>query len=218
MRIARPDVYFDPAGDGPATVELVIAPPPAASEMPGWNDALNAEVRQNVEAAHRSMRANGMTFLGAVAVKNASFLQRAKSYEDRRQIVPKIAAINREVRVVMLRTYRAFHGLYRAALDAWRTGDREVVFPHGTWWMADFHGAAVAVAVPTVVLAGGALELETVAGWPARRGFVPRRNDAEAGAWCVLAFVVLCVAGPSVSARSAWEGRGNVPVPSRADR
>jgi REP element-mobilizing transposase RayT len=170
LRIARPDVYFDPAGDSPATVELVIAPPPAASEMPAWNDALNAEVRLNVEAAHRSMRANGMTFLGAAAVKNASFLQRAKSYEDRRQIVPKIAAINREVRVVMLRTYRAFHGLYRAALDAWRTGDREVVFPHGTWWMADFHGAAVAVTVPTVVLAGDALELEEEAGGGPRGG------------------------------------------------
>jgi REP element-mobilizing transposase RayT len=153
MRVARPDVYFDPAGGCPATVELTIVPPPAASEMPNWKEALNAAVRENVEAAHRSMRANGMTFLGAATVKNASFLQRASSYEERRETVPKIAAINREVRVVMLRTYRAFHGMYRAALDAWRAGDREVVFPQGTWWMSVFHGAAMGVAVPTVVLA-----------------------------------------------------------------
>ena len=148
IRIARPDVYFDPAGTAPASVELAIVLPPAAEGMPGWVEALRAEVRANLEAAHRSMRAHGMPFLGAATVKKGSFLTRAKSYEERRRIVPKIAAANREVRVAMLRAYRAFHGLYCAALDAWRGGNREAVFPRGTWWMTVFHRAADASAAP----------------------------------------------------------------------
>ena len=39
---------------------------------------------------------------------------------------------------------RAFRTAYRAALEAWRRGFREAQFPHGTWFMCHFHGAAAA--------------------------------------------------------------------------
>jgi hypothetical protein len=37
---------------------------------------------------------------------------------------------------------RAFRAAYRAALDGWKAGLRDVVFPAGTWLMRVLHGAA----------------------------------------------------------------------------
>jgi hypothetical protein len=36
---------------------------------------------------------------------------------------------------------QSFYLQYREALDRWRAGDHEVVFPFGTYWMRVFHGA-----------------------------------------------------------------------------
>jgi hypothetical protein len=38
---------------------------------------------------------------------------------------------------------RAFRASYRAALERWRAGIRDAVFPAGTWWMRAFHGASI---------------------------------------------------------------------------
>lgn len=32
---------------------------------------------------------------------------------------------------------------YREALERWQQGEHEVVFPYGTWWMVNVHGACV---------------------------------------------------------------------------
>jgi hypothetical protein len=45
---------------------------------------------------------------------------------------------------IAIKALKAFRSAYRAALKLWRTGTRSVQFPQGTWWMASFHGAAVA--------------------------------------------------------------------------
>ena len=45
----------------------------------------------------------------------------------------------------------AFRRTYRAALERWRAGARDAVFPAGTWWMKAFHGASVS---EVVMLAG----------------------------------------------------------------
>jgi putative transposase len=44
---------------------------------------------------------------------------------------------------ISLRSVRAFRLAYREALDKWRTGVRDVVFPHGTWLMHQLHRARV---------------------------------------------------------------------------
>jgi putative transposase len=41
---------------------------------------------------------------------------------------------------------RDFPARYRGALEGWRAGMRDVLFPFGTWWMKVFHAATVDVA------------------------------------------------------------------------
>ena len=78
-----------------------------------------------------------------------SFAKRAKSFEQRRQIVPRIAAKSMFLRQRLLEAHREFRRGYYAALEKWRAGLRSVEFPDGTWWMRVFHAAAVAAPAPS---------------------------------------------------------------------
>ena len=141
--VKRPRDYFDPKGSSDDEVELLVVPPPAALELADWDRRLAAEISALVAKAHEAVRALGWRLLGRVAVLASSFVARAKGYEIKRGVVPKIAAIHRETRRAVLQEYARFYAAYDDALSAWRAGDREAVFPPGTWWMRVHHAASV---------------------------------------------------------------------------
>ena len=141
--ISRPRDYFDPAGPSPETLELVIAPPEVSLARDDWGQRVAAAIAASVATAQRAVKANALRFLGRAAVLAASFVARAKSYEAKRGAVPKVAAVNRDVRAALLAAYRRFFGAYRAALEEWRVGNRAAVFPPGTWWLRVHHGARI---------------------------------------------------------------------------
>jgi REP element-mobilizing transposase RayT len=136
----RPEGYFAANGGAPARARLRI-------EALGFANAearVGAAIAEAVSRAQARMRAAGERFLGRAAVLGASFAKRARSLEKRRALVPGVAARRVEMRKELLEGQRAFRVAYREALERWRRGEREVVFPWGTWWMRVFHGAAVA--------------------------------------------------------------------------
>jgi hypothetical protein len=140
LRAKRPAVYFGAESRAPAELVLQVA-------ALGFENALSrveAAIAARVSRAHARMRAEGVRFLGRAAVLAASFVKRARSYERRRKLVPVIGAQRPELRRALLAARRAYLAAYREAMAAWRAGDREVVFPWGTWWMVEFHGARVA--------------------------------------------------------------------------
>jgi hypothetical protein len=56
-------------------------------------------------------------------------------------VIPTFAAKARSVREELGRVERYFRARYRQALEQWRHGLREVVFPIGTWGMVVTHRA-----------------------------------------------------------------------------
>jgi putative transposase len=46
--------------------------------------------------------------------------------------------------MMLLEAQREFRRAYFTALELWRRGARDVLFPAGTWWLRVFHGVAVA--------------------------------------------------------------------------
>jgi hypothetical protein len=144
-RIAkRPARYFNPRGKLPAEVQISVEAPPAALQVPGWARRLRDEIARRVGEARREMKALGRRFVGRAGVLATSIEERAKSREVKWAIVPRVAAVIVEARVEMLRVVREFQAAYAGALEAWKAGDRDVVFPAGTWWMGVHHGARVA--------------------------------------------------------------------------
>jgi hypothetical protein len=92
----------------------------------------------------------GLGFLGRDAVLAQSFIKRARSFEEKRAIVPRVAAKDPIARRAFLRTENAFRAAYRIALEQWRKGCRHICFPAGTWWMRVHHGVRVDInPVPT---------------------------------------------------------------------
>jgi REP element-mobilizing transposase RayT len=145
LAIRRPGKYFTNDSVFPETVTLQVAPIAARQHS-------NAELARRVAVAieHAVARARDAlvaafeTFLGREAVLGQSFQDRAESFEPKRGPIPQVRARNRTLLRAILLMYASFRATYRKALEAWRGGDRSVVFPFGTWAMGLVHGAAVA--------------------------------------------------------------------------
>jgi len=150
VRVARPDSYFREDGWCPAELRLVVEIPAVRDRAPtttrDWRERVGRMIGAKVAAAHEAMREAGRTFLGRAGVCAASFVQRAQSYEERRGVVPAFAAKVRSVRDRLRRVEQHFRRRYRAALEQWRSGERGVVFPFGTWGMRTMHAATVETA------------------------------------------------------------------------
>jgi putative transposase len=147
LRVSRPGAYFCEDGTCPEELSLVVEPPPARTGDSGpresWFERVRGLVSRKVALAHADMRALGRSFLGRDAVHAASFARRAKSYEQKRGIVPAFAAQLKSVRERLRRVEQGFRAGHRRALAEWRVGLRETVFPYGTWGMRVLHRAVV---------------------------------------------------------------------------
>jgi putative transposase len=133
-------------------LSLTLPPAVPQEDAEGFCRDVAAELEQFEAAAHREAERQGLRFLGQRRVREVSPYDRATSFEALRARNPTFA-VGREqgsawpAAAAAVRTFRAS---YRAALKRWRGGERDAVFPTGTWWMRVFHGAAVPSAVLTV--------------------------------------------------------------------
>jgi REP element-mobilizing transposase RayT len=148
--VTRPASYFRDEGICPAQLTLTVEQPQSRDGRPvgfaEWNDRVGRTIARKVAAAHETLRKAGRRFLGRAVLLAQSFIQRARSYEQRFGVVPTFAAKARSVREELGRVERYFRARYRRALEQWRVGQRQVLFPAGTWGMVVLHGAATAPA------------------------------------------------------------------------
>jgi hypothetical protein len=108
-----------------------------------WRRRLARAIAERISEAHRQVRAAGLEFMGREAVLGQSFVQRARSYEEKRVLIPRVAASDPAIRRMLLRVQRGFRAAYHAAVKAWQEGVRDTLFPYGTWWMRVHHRAEV---------------------------------------------------------------------------
>ena len=130
-----PDVFFDDDGQLPHEATLQLVRPPIYLECDTLAlDALLAdEVSKRVRRARDEMRRAGKSFLGPTMVLRQAFSARPKTPEPRRNLHPRIAGKATEQRVRALKDLVRFLNRYREAWVRWRNGDRNVVFPFGTY-------------------------------------------------------------------------------------
>ncbi|MFK7988997.1 MAG: transposase [Sandaracinaceae bacterium] len=107
---------------------------------------VRAELAGQLERAHAAVRASGRRVLGPVAARNEGPLREAVSQETAGSLNPRVKAGRgqTEARMAALTKRAVFRQDYAAALSLWCAGDRQVVFPAGTYWMRVHHGAAMA--------------------------------------------------------------------------
>jgi REP element-mobilizing transposase RayT len=145
-----PDVFFDPEGDLPESVELELTRPPIYPQLDTVRLArcLANAVEQQVRSARNALAIQGRAFLGAKAILKQDFYDIPRTREPRRNPHPRIAARHAPERVQAIRKLLAFIREYRAAWTAWRAGNPTQLFPAGTYALRIYARVACAPACP----------------------------------------------------------------------
>jgi putative transposase len=143
----RPDECFSPRNpEWIALAKLRVSLPPSISKDKAqqFRDDIELELVRLEIAAHAVIPMHKV--LGAKRATRISPEKRITSREVSGQRNPTFAVGRGNVEAAKQaeRSVRDFRTAYRKALDAWRSGDRNVVFPAGTYAMRVFHGANIA--------------------------------------------------------------------------
>ncbi len=146
IRVPFPDFYFEATNpQWPEYVEFRLEMPQMLIDHYGSLEkaqkAIEAEVKKLEREALRKAKREGRSFSGARRVLRTKHTTRARGHEDFGSRNPQFAAAgDAEAAAAAIRRIRAFNAAYDEALARWTAGDRDVCFPHGTWWMRVHHG------------------------------------------------------------------------------
>jgi putative transposase len=144
VTIARPKAFFDEKGHMPRSVEFQLTPPPGFENDAAFVERLVESLSETEESEAVNLANMGRSFMGVARVLAQSFFARPAPGEARRTLNPRVACRNKWKRIEALQRLVEFRAAYREALDAWRAGMRDVLFPPGTWLMRILHAAPCA--------------------------------------------------------------------------
>lgn len=157
IRADRPKVYLDPSNPSwPEQATLPISLPPGIEphDASAFHRQVAAEIARIEKHAQAEMRAQRRSFPNLRDLRTIAPQKRATSAEPAVDRNPTFAPGRNQVEIGRraASALKTFRSLYRRALERWRQGERDVVFPAGTWWMRVFHGAAVHPVQPGVMV------------------------------------------------------------------
>ncbi|MFT6398026.1 MAG: hypothetical protein ACJAYU_002781 [Bradymonadia bacterium] len=143
----RPDFFFSEQGPWPETIDVTFEVP-ACMEMTKseYVAAFSEALKEREWQYRRERRAQGKGLIGAAACRLVTPAERATSDEKHGRQKFSVACKDDACRVAAIARTRAFREAYFVALEEWREDVSGVVFPHGTWWVRRFAGAAVRAA------------------------------------------------------------------------
>jgi len=128
----------------PARVRLVFSAPSGFESPDAFRALLTAQVLEleNAAAADREIR--GVAVLGKARLRKQKHTDRPPPAEPRRVLNPRVAARDKWKRIEALGRLVSFLESHREALMRFCGGERDVVFPHGTYLMRVRLGVACA--------------------------------------------------------------------------
>lgn len=147
LRVKRPNRYFSSKNaEWDVRVKLDVCLPPSidAGKAQEFRNDVASELANLEAVAHTLFPRH--TILGAKQATNVPPERRITSPKKTHQRNPSFAVgrNNLDLAIELRKNLRAFRAAYRAARTAWRSGNRAVEFPAGTYAMLVFHGANVA--------------------------------------------------------------------------
>jgi len=145
----RPTEYFDPKGELPAQATLKTAVPPALEGEPEEDVQRRIEerVRERCAEIAKQISAKGQRPIGVQRALRADPFARQEVVRiqgrkrGEREPYQSQHQRGRRVSLGFLDRWREFLERYKEALAAWCAGDREILFPRGTYWLRFFHHA-----------------------------------------------------------------------------
>jgi hypothetical protein len=121
---------------------LRIAPLPAYAhlERDGYVAHIAKAVADKEAELSAKRKEEGKGVLGRRGVLQQSPFDRPKTHEPRRELNPRVATPNKWARIEALFRLKAFVERYKEAWVRWKAGERDVLFPHGTYQLCRYAG------------------------------------------------------------------------------
>jgi len=138
----RPGVWF--RDTQPEVVRLELSVPPCFSKRATYLRALDELLDSRLSALLIWHQREGCRYLGRGGVRRTRVTEKPRTQKERRGRSPTFSALTQAGWRLASQRLREFRLAYRDAYRAWRGGEREVVFPAGTWWVVHCAGATVA--------------------------------------------------------------------------
>jgi REP element-mobilizing transposase RayT len=135
VQLRRPKHFFREEGPMPTTVRLELTCPPGFESVEALRKALSSALHEREEAAAERIDAEGRSFLGVSRVLAQDHDGRPRTIEPRRVLNPQLACRDKWKRAEAIQRLKKFRDGYRYAWLAFARGVRNIVFPHGTYWM-----------------------------------------------------------------------------------
>jgi hypothetical protein len=149
--IRRPTRFFrgrDDGGDWPDEIELELSRPPGYDDLS--DDELTAVIHAAIDEREERFRREhdeaGRPALGRKGVLAQRRHGQPRSVEPRFGISPKVACRNKWRRIERLAANKRWLIDYQHARWCWTAGDRNAIFPAGTYKMRVIHAVACAPA------------------------------------------------------------------------
>jgi putative transposase len=142
--LARPGHYFADDGSMPGSEVLVFSVPRGFQSAEAFRSLVIARMRELERTAAAEREASGVPVLGARRVMKQKHTDRPAPGEPRRALNPRIAARDKWKRIEALNRLVSFLESHRDALLRFCRGERDVVFPRGTYLMRVRFGVACA--------------------------------------------------------------------------
>ncbi len=141
ITVERPKTFFAEDGTMPAEVELRFELPDVLIATYGVKQArerIAEAVKKHEADARVEAAAKGWHFKGAERVRKGSPFSRATTLEVRRGLNPRYAGAKEAIQVAVARD-ADFRRRYALARQRWLAGERDVVWPAGTYAMKSRH-------------------------------------------------------------------------------
>jgi putative transposase len=137
----RPKEFFRAIGNVPASASLRLHRPPGFEADDAFSERLAKALREAEDRAAAELASEGRSFLGAARVLAQKPHAHPTPGEPRRELNPRVACRAKWKRIEALQRLEEFRLAYRKALESWRAGLRDALFPPGTWLMRVQHAA-----------------------------------------------------------------------------
>jgi REP element-mobilizing transposase RayT len=138
--VPRPSHFFDPRGGMPESASLRLTTPPGFPTAEVFRAQLRTALAEREAAAVKRVG----SFLGVARVLAQKTTAQTRPVEPLGRLNPRVAARDTWKRIEALGRLLTFLSDYRQALRAWRQGQRDTLFPAGTYQMRLACGVACA--------------------------------------------------------------------------
>lgn len=137
----RPDIPYYANSCQPPSYSFRLEVPRGLDELE-CHQRVWARVRAIEKQAEVELRTSNRKFIGAKRVLRQDPYDSPSSWEKRRGLNPTFASRDKWARIEATQRNRNWLSAYIKAFDAWRGGNRDAVFPTGTWLMARRYACA----------------------------------------------------------------------------